>query len=63
MGKVDQKVIAEGSGIVTRVGSAVTTLKPGDKVCGFSNSDYGTYMYASEKLMAKFPDGFSFEVC
>ncbi|KAK4212160.1 hypothetical protein QBC37DRAFT_288666 [Rhypophila decipiens] len=49
------------AGIVTRVGSACDTLKPGDRVCGSSLGCMRTYPRTLAKTVTKIPDSMTFE--
>ena len=50
----------EGSGIVTRVGSGVTTFKQGDRVIFFHLGSYKTIVRAEEQTVVKLPANTSF---
>ncbi|KAK4163727.1 putative polyketide synthase protein [Cladorrhinum sp. PSN259] len=52
----------ECSGIVSRIGAAVTTLSVGDRVCAMSEGAYGTHAYCAASSAARIPDSMSFEV-
>ncbi|KAK3986584.1 putative polyketide synthase protein [Cladorrhinum sp. PSN332] len=52
----------ECSGTVSRVGSAVTSLTVGDRVCAMSEGAYGTYAYCAATSAARIPDSMSFEL-
>ncbi|MER7114164.1 type I polyketide synthase [Saccharomonospora azurea] len=50
----------EGAGIVREVGSAVTGLKPGDRVLGIFAGGVGPVAVADGRLLVKLPDDWSF---
>lgn len=47
----------ECAGIIFRVGSSVSELKVGDRVCAFHLTAFNTYVRAKEICVAKVPDG------
>lgn len=53
------------AGIVTKVGSAVSDLQPGDRVWGFDDNGAGTHgeyvAYPIQKAHSKIPDGVDFQ--
>ncbi len=51
---------SEGAGIVTEAGSAVTDLKPGDRVFGLFDGAFGPLAIADRRTVAKMPAGWSF---
>jgi NADPH:quinone reductase-like Zn-dependent oxidoreductase len=51
----------EGSGIITKIGSGVTSLKVGDRVIVSSSGSFTTTHRISRKLCAKMPDSMTFE--
>ncbi|QLY29586.1 type I polyketide synthase [Nocardia huaxiensis] len=51
----------EGAGVVTAVGSAVTRLRPGDRVMGLFGKGIGASAVAPETTLARIPAGWSFE--
>eukprot|EP01116_Phalansterium_solitarium_P008400 TRINITY_DN2226_c0_g1_i6.p1 TRINITY_DN2226_c0_g1~~TRINITY_DN2226_c0_g1_i6.p1 ORF type:complete len:1607 (+),score=494.16 TRINITY_DN2226_c0_g1_i6:3705-8525(+) len=51
----------ECSGVVTAIGSGVTSLKPGDKVVAVATNSYSTYVTTLELLAVPIPDGMTFE--
>jgi len=51
----------EFSGIVTRVGSHVTQLQPGDAVVGFGPASFSNGTLTQEATVARMPRGISFE--
>lgn len=62
MGQVAQPYIGiECSGVVTRVGSKVTSLQPGDRVCAMPLGAYSTYARCPATSAAIIPKGMSFE--
>ncbi|KAI1084321.1 putative polyketide synthase [Whalleya microplaca] len=50
----------EAAGVISRVGSAVTSLKTGDRVFGFIPGNMGNYMRSPATLVSKIADGESF---
>ncbi|KAL7625750.1 hypothetical protein AAE478_004973 [Parahypoxylon ruwenzoriense] len=50
----------EAAGVVTQVGSAVTSIKPGDRVFGMMFGNMGNYMRSPASLISTIPDGKSF---
>ncbi|KAI0003422.1 putative polyketide synthase [Xylariaceae sp. FL0662B] len=50
----------EAAGVVIHVGSAVTSLKAGDRVFGFLPGNMGNYMRSPASLISKIPNGESF---
>jgi acyl transferase domain-containing protein/NADPH:quinone reductase-like Zn-dependent oxidoreductase len=58
----DQSPIgSEGAGVVVEVGSEVTDLGPGDRVMGLIPSAFAPLAIAERRLLARVPDGWSFE--
>lgn len=51
----------EASGVIASVGTAVTHLKPGDRVAALTSSAYGTCTRTSAANTFKIPDGLAFE--
>ncbi|MFI0939901.1 SDR family NAD(P)-dependent oxidoreductase [Streptomyces sp. NPDC021020] len=51
----------EGAGTVTAVGSAVTGLRPGDRVLGLLTHAFGPVAVTDERLLAPIPADWSFE--
>ncbi|KAF2185395.1 hypothetical protein K469DRAFT_688167 [Zopfia rhizophila CBS 207.26] len=51
----------ECAGIVSRVGSNVTDMKPGDRVCAVSPTAFSTYSRVPRDLVARVPDALSLE--
>lgn len=49
------------SGLVTQVGAAVTTVRPGDRVCTSSCDTFATYVRFPVQGVIPMPDGMSFE--
>ncbi|KJZ74256.1 hypothetical protein HIM_06262 [Hirsutella minnesotensis 3608] len=63
MGQVASSYLGvECSGIVSQVGSKVTTLSVGDRVCAMSLGAYGTYARCKESSAAVVPDDMALEV-
>ncbi|EXK33530.1 hypothetical protein FOMG_10801 [Fusarium oxysporum f. sp. melonis 26406] len=59
---VDNFLGCECSGTITQVGSNVTHLKPGDRVCTWTLGCYSTYVRNPATLVQKIPDEMAFEV-
>ncbi|KAI1311169.1 putative polyketide synthase [Xylaria venustula] len=55
------KLSTEGAGVVTRVGPGVKSLKIGDRVFGMIPGNMGNYLRSPASLVARIPDGLSFE--
>ncbi|KAI9148767.1 Prosolanapyrone synthase [Paramyrothecium foliicola] len=53
------KLSTEAAGIVTKLGSAVTSLKVGDRVFGMIPGKTGNYLRSPAVLVSKIPDGMS----
>ncbi|WP_236710521.1 type I polyketide synthase, partial [Streptomyces sp. 150FB] len=51
----------EGAGVVTATGAAVADLAVGDRVCGVFAGCYGPTAVADRRLLARMPDGWTFE--
>ncbi|WP_053715142.1 type I polyketide synthase [Saccharothrix sp. NRRL B-16348] len=51
---------SEGAGVVTEVGSAVTVLRPGDRVLGLLSGAFGPEAVADHRVLVPVPDGWSF---
>lgn len=51
----------ECAGILSRVGSNVTDMKPGDRVCAVSPTAFSTYSRVPRNLVARVPDALSLE--
>lgn len=51
----------EFSGVVTRVGSKVNTLSPGDAVMGFGASCFASHVVTRADALARIPEGWAFE--
>lgn len=49
----------EGAGVVTRLGSAVTSFKLGDRVFGIIPGNMGNYLRSPASLVSKIPDELS----
>jgi acyl transferase domain-containing protein/NADPH:quinone reductase-like Zn-dependent oxidoreductase/NADP-dependent 3-hydroxy acid dehydrogenase YdfG/acyl carrier protein len=52
---------SEGAGVVTAVGADVTGLAPGDRVLGFWTNAFSPVAVTDHRLLAKIPEGWSFE--
>ncbi|MEY9856893.1 polyketide synthase 12 [Catenulispora sp. GAS73] len=52
---------SEGAGVVTAVGAGVTDLVPGDRVLGFWTNAFSPVAVTDHRLLAKIPEGWSFE--
>ncbi|KAL9112623.1 MAG: hypothetical protein Q9227_003194 [Pyrenula ochraceoflavens] len=57
----DTELGADAAGIIKRVGSKVTLVKPGDRVATFCLGSYRTELRTRQDLVAKIPDSMSFE--
>nr|POE88317.1 reducing polyketide synthase fub1 [Quercus suber] len=57
----DTEMGCDAAGIITRVGSQVSTLKPGDRVACMAFGAYRNVIRSPEKLVQKIPDNMSFE--
>ncbi|MCD9593150.1 type I polyketide synthase [Streptomyces sp. 8ZJF_21] len=51
----------EGAGVVTATGPGVLGLAVGDRVCGVFAGCYGPVAVADRRLLARMPDGWTFE--
>jgi acyl transferase domain-containing protein len=51
----------EGSGIITRTGSAVSTFSKGQRVVFFKRGSFGNRVHASTKVVHRIPEHMSFE--
>jgi acyl transferase domain-containing protein/NADPH:quinone reductase-like Zn-dependent oxidoreductase/acyl carrier protein len=51
----------EGAGVVTEVAPDVTALSVGDRVTGLLDGAFGRHATADERLLARVPQGWSFE--
>ncbi|WP_103964805.1 type I polyketide synthase [Nonomuraea solani] len=56
----DDGLIGEASGVVLEVGSAVTDLRPGDRVTGLVDGGAGTVAITDRRLLVPIPDDWSF---
>ncbi|TDC71073.1 type I polyketide synthase, partial [Streptomyces hainanensis] len=63
LGLIPQQVFVggEASGVVTEVGPEVSGLAVGDRVMGFVPQAFGPMAVADHRLVARFPDDWSFE--
>jgi acyl transferase domain-containing protein/NADPH:quinone reductase-like Zn-dependent oxidoreductase len=62
MGEVPSPYLGvECAGVVNAIGSAVTDLKVGDRVCASSEGAYATYARCKATSAARIPDDMSFE--
>nr|AFU81771.1 1-hexene synthase 1' [1-hexene ORF1' expression construct pBbA7c-hexORF1'] len=57
----DARMGGEGAGVVTDVGSEVTTLAPGDRVMGMLSSAFGPTAVSDHRALVRVPDDWSFE--
>ncbi|WPH04990.1 polyketide synthase [Acrodontium crateriforme] len=57
----EQGLGLESSGIVSKVGSEVRDLRPGDRVMLLGNGSFATHIIVCEKLCEKIPDNLTFE--
>lgn len=63
MGQVDQKYFSlEAAGVISRVGSQVTHLKPGDRVMCLGQGHYGTFKRTHNLLCQRIRDDENFAV-
>ncbi|KAH0497490.1 hypothetical protein TgHK011_004790 [Trichoderma gracile] len=63
MGQVASPYLGvECSGVISRIGAHVRSLKVGDRVCAMSLGAYSTYTRCLETSAAAIPDNMSFEV-
>ncbi|MEU6557714.1 SDR family NAD(P)-dependent oxidoreductase [Streptomyces sp. NPDC046915] len=53
--------MGEGAGVVTEVGSEVTSLKPGDRVLGMLPGAFGPVAVADARWAARIPDSWTYE--
>ncbi|MFJ6677441.1 SDR family NAD(P)-dependent oxidoreductase, partial [Actinosynnema sp. NPDC091369] len=51
---------SEGAGVVTEVGSAVTGLRPGDRVLGLLSGAFGPHAVADHRVLVPVPAGWAF---
>ncbi|MEU6729740.1 SDR family NAD(P)-dependent oxidoreductase [Nonomuraea wenchangensis] len=56
----DDGLIGEAAGVVLEVGSAVTDLRPGDRVTGLVDGGAGTVAISDRRLLVPIPDDWSF---
>ncbi|TMR90709.1 type I polyketide synthase [Nonomuraea basaltis] len=56
----DDGLIGEAAGVVLEVGSAVTDLRPGDRVTGLVDGGAGTVAITDRRLLVPIPDNWSF---
>jgi NADPH:quinone reductase-like Zn-dependent oxidoreductase len=62
LGRLDENEFGtDCAGIVKRVGSKVTAVKPGDRVCASFFEAIKTYVYRDESDVLKVPDSMSLE--
>lgn len=62
MGQLSSKYLGvECAGVISRVGSKVTDLKVGDRVCAMSEGAYATYTRCLSTSAQKIPESISFE--
>lgn len=57
----NEHIGVECSGVVTQVGSAVTDLKPGDRVCAMAEGSFASTIRCRETSAARIDDSLSFE--
>ncbi|MGW5449926.1 SDR family NAD(P)-dependent oxidoreductase, partial [Streptomyces asiaticus] len=55
------KIGGEGAGVVTEVGPGVDGVRPGDRVMGIFTNAFGPVAVTDHRLVARVPDGWSFE--
>ncbi|MFJ9567943.1 SDR family NAD(P)-dependent oxidoreductase, partial [Streptomyces fuscichromogenes] len=53
--------MGEGAGVITEVGSEVTSVRPGDRVLGMLPGAFGPLAVADARWVARIPDSWSFE--
>lgn len=64
LGYIDQTFFScEASGVVTRIGSAVKRVQPGDRVVCVGKGNYGSFMYAHENGCVRAGDENTWIVC
>ncbi|HEV2343871.1 MAG TPA: SDR family NAD(P)-dependent oxidoreductase [Actinocrinis sp.] len=56
-----QPLGGEGAGVVTAVGDGVPDLRPGDRVMGVLPGAFGPVAVTDHRLLARIPEGWSFE--
>ncbi|WP_435852311.1 SDR family NAD(P)-dependent oxidoreductase [Streptomyces sparsogenes] len=57
----ESRIGAEGAGVVLEVAPDVTGVRPGDRVLGLFDGAFGPVARADHRLVARIPDGWSFE--
>ncbi|MES4902302.1 SDR family NAD(P)-dependent oxidoreductase, partial [Streptomyces sp. NPDC000395] len=57
----EARIGGEGAGVVLEVAPDVTGLRPGDRVLGLFEGAFGPVTRADHRLVARIPDGWSFE--
>ncbi|KAI9741637.1 MAG: polyketide synthase [Cirrosporium novae-zelandiae] len=63
MGQLDTNFLGcEASGIVTKIGSAVSKFKPGDRVCISMQGFYANFVRVPETALGLVPESMTFEV-
>lgn len=63
MGQLDSYEMGfECNGIVTKIGSAVTSVMPGDRVCALLQGETATTSRVYESSVVKIPDSMSFDI-
>ena len=63
MGQITEPALGvECSGVVSRVGPAVTKFKPGDRVMTWLLGTFGSFIRTPEPMIQPIPEGMSFEV-
>ncbi|MFF7247532.1 SDR family NAD(P)-dependent oxidoreductase [Embleya sp. NPDC008237] len=55
------RIGGEGAGVVVEVGPGVDGLRPGDPVMGIFENAFGPVAVTDHRLLARIPDGWSFE--
>lgn len=63
MGQISDSVLGlECSGIVTKSGSNVSSLKPGDRVMAFTEGSFATKVRAPAAIVQPIPEGMGFDI-
>ena len=58
---VNEHIGVECSGVVTKVGSTVSDIKVGDRVCAISEGSFASYIRCKAECVARIEDSLSFE--
>lgn len=63
LGQLPEKTLGlECAGTLSRVGSLIEHLKPGDRVCGVTGGAFSTYVRYSAESVVKIPDWMDFRI-